>query len=295
MPHIFQKRHVALTPRAQDYLLATGRIRGMPARTLAHLSDLHIGLSSGTERVAARICESLISSDVDHVVVTGDVTHRGRASELQRFSEIFQPLLSQGRMSVIPGNHDRLGRESGSTLMTARAEAENLEGLYLVKVDSTGPHNRSYLAGHGELSQSLIDDVESLLRNAPPDALCAILIHHHVLPLPVETFVEWFAMRMRWPFACELSLGHQLLRRSIGLCDVLLHGHRHVPRETCFSPGARPLHVYNAGSSTELWAYRVFNHSDGRLVGSPTWVDVGSADARRQWRCPPIPVGSEVA
>lgn len=291
IPHIFQKSHTAFTRRAQDYWRATDTIPGMPAKTLAHLSDLHIGLSSGTERVAERICKSLISSGVDHVVVTGDVTHRGRASELERFSEIFQPLLSQGRMSVIPGNHDRLGHEAGSSLMSARAEVENLEGLHLVKVDSTGRHNRSYLAGHGELNQALIDDVQSLLHRAPQEALCVILIHHHVLPLPVETFVEWFAMRMHWPFARELSLGHQLLRRSIGLCDLLLHGHRHVPRETCFSPGARPLHVYNAGSSTELCAYRVFSHADGRLIGSPSWVDVGSADARRPWRRPPIPVG----
>ena len=124
----------------------------MPARTLAHLSDLHIGLSSSAERVAARICQRLLASDVDHVVVTGDVTHGGRASEMRRFSEIFHPLLSRGRMTVIPGNHDRLRNQAGSSVMARRVEAESLDGLYLVKVDSTGPHNRSFLAGHGELS-----------------------------------------------------------------------------------------------------------------------------------------------
>ncbi len=262
----------------------------MREKRLAHLSDLHIGLSSKTERAAARICDALVASNVDHAVVTGDVTHGGRASEMRRFAEIFHPLLSRGRMSVIPGNHDRLRHEVGCSLMAGRAEAENLEGLYLVKVDSTGPHNRSFLAGHGDLDQALIDEVQTLLHRAPRGALCAILIHHHVLPLPVETFVEWFAMRMRWPFACELSLGHQLLRRSIGHCDLVLHGHRHVPREAFFSRDARPLHVYNAGSSTELCAYRVFGHAEGRLVSSPSWVNVGSAEPPRGWRRPQLPV-----
>jgi 3',5'-cyclic AMP phosphodiesterase CpdA len=261
----------------------------MHEKTLAHLSDLHIGLSSRTERAAERICQSLVTSKVDHVVVTGDVTHGGRACEIRRFSEIFDPLLSRGRMSVIPGNHDCLRHEVGRTLMSGRAEAAIFDGLYLVKVDSTGPHNRSFVAGHGELNQELIDHVERLLDRAPADALCAILIHHHVLPLPAETFVEWFATRMRWPFARELSLGHQLLRRSTGICDLVLHGHRHVPRETRFSAGPRPLHVYNAGSSTELSAYRIFNHANGRLVGAPAWVDAACPEVRRAGRAPQIP------
>jgi predicted phosphodiesterase len=245
--------------------------------------------------MATRICKFLVASDVDRVVVTGDVTHGGRTSEMQQFAAIFHPLLSSGRMSVIPGNHDRLRHQVGCSLMAGRAEAESLEELYLVKVDSTGPHNRSFLAGHGELNQDLIDEVHSLLSLAPRDALCAVLIHHHVLPLPVETLAEWFAMRMRWPYACELSLGHQLLHRSVGLCDLVLHGHRHLPRVACFSSGPRPLHVYNAGSSTELGAYRVFSHRGGQLVGPPSWVDVGWSDARKPWRRPQIPVTSSYA
>jgi 3',5'-cyclic AMP phosphodiesterase CpdA len=266
----------------------------MPPRTLAHLSDLHIGLSQRVEHVAAKICDALVASDVDHVVVTGDVTNGGRASEIERFFEIFHPLHSRGKLSVIPGNHDRLRDDAGRSLMTDRAEAECLDGLYLMKVDSTGPHNHSFLAGHGELNPSLIDQIQELLHRAPAGALCAMLIHHHVLPLPVETFVEWFAMSMHWPYAYELSLGRQLLDRSVGLCDIVLHGHRHVPREVCFSPGPRPLRVYSGGSSTEACGYRVFRHADGRLLGSPEWIDL-SAGISAFWRRPRIPVAASYA
>jgi 3',5'-cyclic AMP phosphodiesterase CpdA len=260
----------------------------MPIRTLAHLSDLHIGLSSRMDRVAAGICQALLESEVDHVVVTGDVTNGGSAKEIRRFHDIFRPLLATGKISVIPGNHDRVGLYAWQSLTGRRAEAEFLDGLYLVKVDSTGVHNQSVLFGHGELDGPLIDEVVKLLERAPADALCAVLIHHHLLPLPVETFVEWFSSRMRWPFARELSLGHQLLSRSIGLCDLVLHGHRHVPREGCFSAEPRRLGVYNAGSSTELCAYRLFRHAEGRLIGAPAWIEVTLPRARRWWGRPQI-------
>lgn len=254
----------------------------MAAKRLAHLSDLHIGFSPRTDRAAQAVCDHLLTSGVDHVVVTGDVTHGGRLAEMRRFSAIFHPLLMRGKMTVIPGNHDCLREEAGRSLMSSRAEAETLEGLYLVKVDSTGPHNRSFLAGHGALDEGLIDRVGALLGQAPRNALCAILIHHHLLPLPVETFVEWFAHAMRWPFANELSLGLQLLRRMVGACDLVLHGHRHIPRHARFAVGPRPLSLFNAGSTTELLAYRVFTHEAGRLIAAPSWVHVDHP-VRRAW------------
>ena len=52
--------------------------------------------------------------------------------------------------------------------------------------------------------------------------------------------------------------------------------------------GRRPLGLFNAGSSTELCAYRVFTHVGGRLVGAPSWVGLGSTEARRPWRRPLI-------
>lgn len=61
----------------------------MRTHTLAHLSDLHFGLSPGVERMAAALCQTLLAARVDHVVVSGDVTHRGRRDELERFEQDF--------------------------------------------------------------------------------------------------------------------------------------------------------------------------------------------------------------
>jgi hypothetical protein len=146
------------------------------------------------------------------------------------------------------------------------------EGLYLVCVDSTGPHNRSYFASHGVLSPAALDAVDAALAAAPRESLTALLLHHHVLPLPEESLPERLATRLGWPHAAELKLGSKLVSRVRGRCDLILHGHRHVPREFDLSaPGGRALRVYNSGSSTELGQFRVFQHTGGRLLAPPKW------------------------
>lgn len=246
----------------------------MPTRKLAHLSDLHLDLSAESDAAAASLVEALLALDVDHVVVTGDLTHQGGNTEYQRFRDIFAPLLDTGRLTFIPGNHDRPGDDAGSRWMDgSKVRTETHAGLYLVCVDSTGAHNRNYFASHGELTRPVLDAVDAALDAAPRGALAAVLIHHHVMPLPEESFPEWLATRMGWPHAAELPLGAELVARVAGRCDLLLHGHRHVPREQQLEvPGGRPLRVYNAGSSTDLGRFRLFQHEGGRLVGEPAWL-----------------------
>ena len=247
----------------------------MRPKKLAHLSDLHLGLSYRNEQAARMTCHALLENNVDDIVITGDITHRGRVSEYQKFQEIFAPLLEAKKICVVPGNHDRLGDDVAGMLMSgARVAVQSRPGLHLVQVDSTGPQNYSFVAGHGEIDEEIVGRVGDALESAPRDALRVTLIHHHPLPLPEETLVEWFVHRMGWPYAEQLGLGRRLLDRAVGECDLLLHGHRHIPREIRFSDSERPLLIYNAGSSTELMRFRLFRHAEGRLLGSPSWVDV---------------------
>jgi Icc protein len=100
-----------------------------------------------------------------------------------------------------------------------------------------------------------------------------LLLHHHPLALPEETWLERWSERLRLPYCSELPLGRELLRRVRGRCDLVLHGHRHVPREIHLgAPGERPLALYNAGSSTQLRRARLFSHADGALAGPPRWL-----------------------
>jgi 3',5'-cyclic AMP phosphodiesterase CpdA len=244
------------------------------AQTIAHLSDLHLGHGPRLDDAAVRLREALLDERIDHAIVTGDVTHRGRDSEVARFWELFGPLQRTGKLTVIPGNHDRLNDDARSALMDGpRVQVDASDGLYLVRVDSTGEHNRRWIDGHGELTLADLRAVDSCLDRAPEGALCAVLLHHHPLPLPAEDPFEHVVTWIGWPNARELSYGRQLIEVIRGRCDLLLHGHRHVPAELrLFTDEARPLRVYNAGSTTQLERFRVFHHRDGALLAEPDWV-----------------------
>jgi Icc protein len=246
----------------------------MRAQTLAHLSDLHLGLGRAQEAAARALVEAVQQADVDHVVVTGDVTHGGRDEEFSLFLDIFAPLQRAHRLSVVPGNHDRTSDDAGRALMSGqRVDVEETAGLFLIRIDSTAVHNRSFLASHGEVTPRMLEDIEAALARAPTHALRALLLHHHPLALPEETWLERWSERLRLPYCSELPLGRELLRRVRGRCDLVLHGHRHVPREIHLgTPGERPLALYNAGSSTQLRRVRLFTHAGGELKGAPRWL-----------------------
>ncbi|HEX3695956.1 MAG TPA: metallophosphoesterase [Polyangia bacterium] len=258
----------------------------MRSQTLAHISDLHVGRSPDCDERAAQLCRTLVEADIDHVVVTGDVTHRGRARELAQFKQAFAPLLDAGRVTVVPGNHDRLGDDLRETIMPgSRVQTETRSGLYLVRLDSTGPHNRSWINGHGMLEEADIDAVDQALWRAPPHHLVVLLLHHHLLPLPDEHAMERLSAWMGLRFTCELARGRALLGRIRGRCDLVLHGHRHQPRVQRPFADARPLRIFNAGSSTELGRACVFSHAAGALTTGPWWLDaVAGPPDRELWQ-----------
>ncbi|HEY4186985.1 MAG TPA: metallophosphoesterase [Polyangia bacterium] len=251
----------------------------MAIKTLAHVSDLHIGKSVETERRAIGIRDALIAADVDHVVVTGDLTHRGRLGELAVFRRIFSPFREHGRLTIIPGNHDRLGDDvSGAIQDGGRVSVTAAPGLHLIRFDSTGQHNRSWLAGQGAMTADDVTAIERAAALAAPNTVVAILLHHHVLPLPADHPAERLSSWMGWPYAEELEKGTSLLAALRGRCDLVLHGHRHTPRSsTLFEGEARALSIFNAGSSTELGRVRIFCHDEGRLLSEPGWLSTWTA------------------
>ena len=242
--------------------------------TLAHLSDLHFGSGIRTEDRARMLASSLAFADVDHVVVTGDITHRGREVEYEAFIDAFSGLAKAGRLTVIPGNHDRPGDDVADSIMEGeRVRVEVRDGLYLVLVDSTGPQNRIMWQGHGMITRQDLADLDAALDAAPDDRLTVVLMHHHPYPLPEEGALEVLASWIGLPYADELDVGPDFLRVVRGRCDLLLHGHRHIPRVRVLDPDlARPLRIYNAGSSSELGRVRVFQHRDGALTCAPLWM-----------------------
>ncbi len=244
-------------------------------RSIAHVSDLHLGRDRRIDAAARGLCGALVAARVDAVLVTGDVTHRGRRSELQAFEEAFDPLLSRGRVVVVPGNHDRAGDDVGAGLMVgSRVGVASFPGLHVVRVDSTAPHNRSLVSAHGRLGRSDLEEVDAALREAPAGALTVVMLHHHVLPLPPDDLAERLSSWLGWPNSEELPEGHELVALARNRCDLVLHGHRHVPSvATPWPEDARALAIVNAGCSPDLGRARLYRH-DGATLLEMGWLDV---------------------
>ena len=241
---------------------------------VAHVSDLHLG--AGEERVEAtrQLVEALRAQGVAHVVVTGDVVHRGRAEELALFERLFAPLLEAGRVTLVPGNHDRVGPGVGARFMGGRrVDVVRRQGLHLVRVDTTGPHNQSYWQSQGLLTREQLTEVEAAVSDAHPQDSVWVLMHHHPLPLPEESLQERIAAHLGMGHAQELELGGALVTRLLGRADRVLHGHRHRPQWQTVDVTRRPLHVSNAGASLELGRVPLFAY--GRCASStpPRWLD----------------------
>src|SRR5579871_1921232 len=74
---------------------------------IAQLSDLHIGVTerdTGARTAAVVAAIAALDPPPDAVLVTGDVTQNGRASEYERARVLLAPLRMP--VHVMPGNHD---------------------------------------------------------------------------------------------------------------------------------------------------------------------------------------------
>ncbi|HNW59728.1 MAG TPA: metallophosphoesterase [bacterium] len=75
---------------------------------LAHLSDLHLGLSPERDALIVRRFEELAALRPDHLVISGDLSQHGREAEWSALRTLLQQYgwYDPARLTVIPGNHD---------------------------------------------------------------------------------------------------------------------------------------------------------------------------------------------
>jgi Icc protein len=246
----------------------------------AHLSDLHIGKSEELDRNAETLAYAIERAGIEKVLVSGDITNRGLRSEHETFRRIFADAYARGAMLVVPGNHDRLGHDIAESLMEgARVRVEQSEGLSVLCVDSTADHNKSWLMPHGVLDAFDLAAADRAAARLDASTLRVLMLHHHPLPLPEDGHWERIGGWLRITQTRAAVNGDKLLAAIDGRCDLVLHGHRHIQRHVPKAAGGTPVDIYNAGSSTELCAFRVFEHEGATLTGV-SWVSLNPVSVR---------------
>jgi 3',5'-cyclic AMP phosphodiesterase CpdA len=224
--------------------------------TLAHLSDLHVRRGHPERaRVVQRALALPEVEKADLVVITGDVTQSGLAYELDAAEELLVDIAEEGRLMVVPGNHDTslhglnasniVNRLSGArreisgrfaTLSVRVGKARRIssrrspwpvrrdlaEGRCVVYgLDSTRAAFGDLLA-RGCCGESQLDALDRDLDELSPDQRVVIALHHHVTRHP--------SGRGAFDFDPALELldkrdVQKLLRRF--QVELVLHGHRH--------------------------------------------------------------------
>ena len=79
----------------------------------AWLTDLHIGATTSETDLAAVVNDINLKQQFEFVIISGDITEKGRNSELIKTKEILDRLKIP--YYIVPGNHDSKWSESGTT------------------------------------------------------------------------------------------------------------------------------------------------------------------------------------
>jgi 3',5'-cyclic AMP phosphodiesterase CpdA len=184
-----------------------------------HISDLHLGRRETPEPYRA-LLELRKRLDPQVLVVSGDLTHRGRRSELEHAQDLLEAL--EVPLLAVPGNHD-IPYTFPARFTTTFAEWKRVFGttepeyvsdeLALVGLNSVRPWRQQ----QGALESSLLARAASKLERAPTGALRVAVLHHHLAAPP------WRAARKRPLHGRDETL--QSL--AVAGTELILGGHVH--------------------------------------------------------------------
>jgi 3',5'-cyclic AMP phosphodiesterase CpdA len=255
------------------------------ATRILHVSDLHAGTRE--DAAVARALRALVErTQPELLVVSGDVTHRNRRAQHDAAAALLRGL--GAALLVVPGNHDipRLppGRFTSTFSEFERAWGDTepvhaSETLHVVGLNSVRPWRQQ----SGGLRRSQLAWTDTRLREAAPDALRVVVLHHHMIGPPWRTRKKPVAARNRVLGAlvdsgAELILaGHthqgavserrefEIVHGDVGGVVVAVAPGLGQPRPRRRGE-ARGLHVFDAGAKTIAVSTYIWRGDDWALT-----------------------------
>lgn len=152
---------------------------------ILHISDLHVGRVATPEPMTA-LGELIAQLEPDLLVVTGDLTHRGRSAELEHAKSLLEELSLP--FFVVPGNHDIPYVPSRFTTPFAKWKrvfgqlepVHTSESLVVHGLSSVRPWRQQ----GGSVDLAALDRVRATFRSVPEEALRVVALHHHLASPP---------------------------------------------------------------------------------------------------------------
>lgn len=246
------------------------RVEGAAEPALLHLSDPHFG----TER--AQVVEALLRwvaarQAASVVVISGDITQRGRRGQFRRAQQFIarlRTLWPQAAVLVLPGNHDIPLFDLRARLLAPfagfrRAFGDDLEpchedAAFQVQLVNT---STPWLHKDGRVRAQQVKRVAQRLRQARPGQLRVVVTHQPVAVLRAED--ERDLLR---------GAASALPSWADAGAQVLLGGHIHLPYVMALRPGGSP--------ARKLWVVQA-----GTAVSSRVRNEAGNSFNYLRYRC----------
>ena len=254
---------------------------------IAHLSDLHLFNPENmlardfmTKRVLGYLSwrlhrqaehqidfmpalrAALGEAEVDHIVVTGDMTHLGHDADFEAAAEILRQLGGPDRLTVIPGNHDAYVRipwreqvfdlraymasdagagagSSNGSLERPEPSLRKIDQTAIIGISSARP-TAPFLAT-GSLGRNQLTRFQQLLDQAKAENLFRLVLIHHP---PVRGLVS------RRKCLTDQSALANVIKASGA--ELILHGHTHRFSESAIEGPGGEIPVIGVPSLTAL-------------------------------------------
>ncbi|MDB6056977.1 MAG: WD40-like repeat protein [Verrucomicrobiales bacterium] len=211
----------------------------------AWLSDTHVGSPTGDEDLRATIKDINSQSNLEFVIVSGDVTELGKDEEF----ELAKSIYDQCKIPVYltPGNHDCKWSESGATSFTKFWGADKFvfnAGGYTFLAMHEGPVMKM---GDGHFAPEDMRWLASTLKTLPPNRPLIFVTHY---PLD-DQLDNWYA-------------GIDLLKQYN--IQAVLVGHGHANNKLNFEGIPAAMGRSNLRAHEKVGGYTIVDVNKGKMT-----------------------------
>ena len=191
-------------------------------------------------RLLKGLLDALEEVAVDHLVVTGDITLTGEPSEFEKAKKLLAPFAEEGKLTLVPGNHDVWSYEAAEKFRFLRMLGPDGMGMknavrsfphavplgddaVLIALDSARWGDDPWETP-GKLGSEQLRLTRELVREHARHEKAVLLALHHHLVIPPER-VPSDAKVAKMPLADADQIVRMVAELPIA---AVLHGHRHV-------------------------------------------------------------------
>ena len=166
---------------------------------ILHVSDLHVGARNAVQAEWA-LTPLVERFDPELVLVTGDLTHRGRPAEHENAAHLLREL--EKPLLVVPGNHDiplMIPARFTRTFKAFEQVWDTTEPVYRSeRIVAAGLNSvRAWRHQSGGIRGVQLKRAADVLRNADSRALRVAALHHHLIGAPWRSRKKPVARRNR--------------------------------------------------------------------------------------------------